>query len=347
MNLLHTHLESQGEQNPVMTHGTTTKCRRCVWQAFDETEPKYVAKFLNDLNAHGWQPHDCDRRWQPRFWPVKGKSGRRKGVLCERDEMITKVAHGKDLYHCSMFPRKMSGSDGISKFVEKCETGVLEETGRCPEETNQKLQSNCMDIGDVQVLRIMYPLALRVGSRAWNVEESACWWSGWVSCQHLQVMATNLLQKHWEWQEERNPVMRHGTVVRPTLHLASLDIKTAFDEAKPRHVAKILDGHNTHGWIIAALLREMSRLSGKATFECVESSFVFNRCLQQGNVEAPRLWQKWQPRYWPMRGKNGWNKEKVFSWISMKEEEIIKHAVSCGPTTSGSYPTPRNTWSKC
>ena len=96
-----------------------------------------------------------------------------------------------------------------------------------------------------------------------------------ISCQHLQVIVTNLIQKHWEWQEERNPVMKHQTVVRPTMYMASLDIKTAFDEAKPKHVAKIMDSHNTHGWIIAALLREMSGLSGKAMFECVESSFAF------------------------------------------------------------------------
>ena len=54
--------------------------------------------------------------------------------------------------------------------------------------------------------------------------------------------------------------MRHGTVVRPTMYLASLDIKTAFDEAKPKHVAKIMDSHNTHGWLIAAFLSEMSGL---------------------------------------------------------------------------------------
>ena len=115
---------------------------------------------------------------------------------------------------------------------------------------------------------------------------------------HLQVMVTNLLQKHWEWQEERNLVMRHGTVVRPTMYMASLDIKTAVDEAKPKHVAKIMDNHNTHGWIIAALVREMSGLSGKAIFECVESSFAFNRCLRQGSVEAPRLWQKMATQIW-------------------------------------------------
>ena len=85
--------------------------------------------------------------------------------------------------------------------------------------------------------------------------------------------------------------MKHGTVARPTLYLASLDIETGFDEARSKHVAKIMDSHNTHGWIIAALLREMLGLSGKAMFECV-SSFAFNRCLRQGSVEAPRLWQQ-------------------------------------------------------
>ena len=41
--------------------------------------------------------------------------------------------------------------------------------------------------------------------------------------------------------------MKHGTVVRPTMYMASLDIKTASDEAKPKYVAKFLDNHNTHG----------------------------------------------------------------------------------------------------
>ena len=33
-----------------------------------------------------------------------------------------------------------------------------------------------------------------------------------ISCQHLQVMMTNLLQKHWEWREDRRPMTRHGSV---------------------------------------------------------------------------------------------------------------------------------------
>ena len=55
-----------------------------------------------------------------------------------------------------------------------------------------------------------------------------------ISCQHLQVMMTNLLQKTLGMaKEERNPMLKHGSVVRPTMYLASLDIKTAFDKAKP------------------------------------------------------------------------------------------------------------------
>ena len=57
-------------------------------------------------------------------------------------------------------------------------------------------------------------------------------------------------------------------------------------------LARILDDHNTHGWLIAALLREMSGLPGTASFESVESRFSFDRCLRQGSVEAPRSWQK-------------------------------------------------------
>ena len=52
------------------------------------------------------------------------------------------------------------------------------------------------------------------------------------------------------------------------MFLASLDIKTAFDEARPRRVEQIMEGHDAHGWIISALLREMAELVGQAMFVC-------------------------------------------------------------------------------
>ena len=44
------------------------------------------------------------------------------------------------------------------------------------------------------------------------------------------------------------------------MYLASMDIKTAFDVARPKHIARIMEDHNVRGWIIAALSREMAGL---------------------------------------------------------------------------------------
>ena len=32
-----------------------------------------------------------------------------------------------------------------------------------------------------------------------------------ISCQHLHVSVTNFLQMHWEWQEERSHMLKHGS----------------------------------------------------------------------------------------------------------------------------------------
>ena len=44
-------------------------------------------------------------------------------------------------------------------------------------------------------------------------------------------------------------MLKHGSVARPTMYLANMDTKTAFDEARPRLVAQIMEDHNVHGWI--------------------------------------------------------------------------------------------------
>ena len=75
----------------------------------------------------------------------------------QRDDQ--KIDHGKDVHCCEVLSGTVHGLDGISKLVEDRETGLLEETGRCPEEKEQKLQSNSADIGDVQVVCIVYPIA--------------------------------------------------------------------------------------------------------------------------------------------------------------------------------------------
>ena len=63
-----------------------------------------------------------------------------------------------------------------------------------------------------------------------------------IRCQHLHVMMADLLQKHLEWQEDRRKDVWHGSERRPTLHLAGIDNKTAFDVARPKHNANIIGG---------------------------------------------------------------------------------------------------------
>ena len=85
-------------------------------------------------------------------------------------------------------------------------------------------------------------------------------------------------------------MLKRGSVVQCIL--ASLNIKTAFDEARLRHVAQIIDSHNTHGWSLPPACERCRGYKGKPYFECVESIFVFNRCLRQGSVETPRFGKK-------------------------------------------------------
>ena len=71
-----------------------------------------------------------------------------------------------------------------------------------------------------------------------------------------------------------------------------MDIRTAFDIARPKQIAKNMCDHQVHGWIISDLLREMKSPERKATYENLDCSFPFTRCIRQGSVEAPRLWLK-------------------------------------------------------
>ena len=63
-----------------------------------------------------------------------------------------------------------------------------------------------------------------------------------VNCEHMQGLLTNLLQKHWEWQENRRKDLEPGKFFKyKTVYSSKLGcVKTAFDVAKPSVVSKIL-----------------------------------------------------------------------------------------------------------
>ena len=68
-----------------------------------------------------------------------------------------------------------------------------------------------------------------------------CTWEGGRDKLPTPASDDKFGTKKLEWQKERGLILKHGSVVRPTMYLASLDIKTAFDEARLRHVAKITE----------------------------------------------------------------------------------------------------------
>ena len=110
-----------------------------------------------------------------------------------------------------------------------------------------------------------------------------------VNCEHMQALVTNIFQRHWEWQEDRRVDLQPGRFRYNTAFMASLDVKKAFDVAKPSVVPKILTLTGVHGHLTAALLAEMQDVRGSGSFENSETEFRYSRCISQGNVSAPVL----------------------------------------------------------
>ena len=74
------------------------------------------------------------------------------------------------------------------------------------------------------------------------------------------------------------------------MYLASVNIKTVFDVARPKPIANNTGDQEVHGWITVTSSREMAGLEGQATFEHVHGSRQFARCIRLQSAEAPRLW---------------------------------------------------------
>ena len=73
-----------------------------------------------------------------------------------------------------------------------------------------------------------------------------------VNCEHMQALLTNILQRHWEWQEGRGTDLQPWFYRYNTAFMASLDVKTAFDVARPAVVSNILTLTGAHGHVAAS-----------------------------------------------------------------------------------------------
>ena len=130
-----------------------------------------------------------------------------------------------------MLSRSVSGDGRCSKFVEACD---------------------CVNVGDVEVVCGAYHSSPGRRRRIRRLEAAG---RGWDWRYQLSTSSSSD-DAVAEWQEDRRKNMWHGIERRPAMYLTSMDIKTAFDVARPMHTAKITGDHNVHGWITAAILRE-------------------------------------------------------------------------------------------
>ena len=64
-----------------------------------------------------------------------------------------------------------------------------------------------------------------------------------VNCDPMRASLTNILQSHWEWQDDRRDAWVLGFFKYQTAFVASLDVKAAFDVAKFFRGVKDTDIH--------------------------------------------------------------------------------------------------------
>ena len=140
-----------------------------------------------------------------------------------------------------------------------------------------------------------------------------------VNCEHMQVLVTSLLQRHWEWQEDRTGNVVPKMHKYDTMYTGSLDAKTAFDVAQPKmvdhfsavHANSLEDDSGDH-----------ERKDGRqrvGLFIKSRQIFGYSRCMRQESVEGLRLVEKGGELCALVIGPNGGSK-RVGSFVQREEE---------------------------
>ena len=181
-----------------------------------------------------------------------GLPSSRPKLLDERESTARRIATRRLINWTRYEKRRRLPHDYCSVEKSQCRERVSK-IWRGTQEGNRNLQGHCACICDVEMERIMYysPSEKERGPESWKKLHVGGITD--ISYPHLQVMMVNLLQKHREWQKNRLVMLKHDSVKRPSMYLTIKEIKTAFDETRPRHVAQTqegtLEGHNTLGGI--------------------------------------------------------------------------------------------------
>ena len=94
--------------------------------------------------------------------------------------------------------------------------------------------------------------------------------------EKLHVVAEKLSTLSKCRQEDQRDAWVPGFFKYQTAFVARLDVKTAFDVAKPSVVSRLLTHMETHAHVVATLLEEVKDLRGSACFENCETEFRFS-----------------------------------------------------------------------
>ena len=113
-----------------------------------------------------------------------------------------------------------------------------------------------------------------------------------ISCQHLHVLMTQLLQRDWEWQQDKRKNQLHGSAERPRCTWTTWTSRRPSDVARRKHIAKIMGDQEVHGWIAAALLREVAGLKDKRPLKMLKAPCRSQDASVKGSVDAPWIWLK-------------------------------------------------------
>ena len=93
-----------------------------------------------------------------------------------------------------------------------------------PSRSQQITVGNCIDVGDDEVVcDLCYSLP---GKRTKNLKDGSRGGIDGISCQQLQVLMTELLQKHWSGRKTGGKTCSRASQKK-------MDIKTAFDVERP------------------------------------------------------------------------------------------------------------------
>ena len=93
-------------------------------------------------------------------------------------------------------------------------------------------------------------------------------------------------------------MLKHRSVVRPTMNLASMDVKKAFVEVRSGNVAQIMEGHKTHRWIIAAFPVRWLDKKGRPCSNVWRESSLSHDAFAKVVSKLPDYGRKWPSNSW-------------------------------------------------